>query len=103
MWGHRIVIPEACRAKVLSVLHETHMGIVKTKSITRSYVWWPGIDEAVEATCRECALCAAEADAPPRHAPVPWPWPARPWTRVHMDFMGPIAGKIYLIIVDART
>ncbi|XP_061709481.1 uncharacterized protein LOC133519492 [Cydia pomonella] len=82
MWGHRVVTPDGCRDRVLSVLHESHMGIVKTKAFARSYVWWPGIDEAVERTCRECSVFAAEAEAPARHAPCPWSWPARQWTRV---------------------
>ncbi|XP_063830254.1 uncharacterized protein K02A2.6-like [Ostrinia nubilalis] len=103
MWGHRVVIPENCRSKVLLQLHESHMGIVKTKATARSYVWWPGIDEAVEALCRACPACAAEADAPPRHAPSPWPWPAAPWSRLHVDFLGPIFNKTYLVIIDAKT
>lgn len=103
MWGHRVVVPSACRSKVISELHESHMGIVKTKSLARSYVWWPGLDEAVEAECRACSVCAAVADAPPAHAPSPWPWPDRPWTRLHVDFLGPIAGVSYLIVVDAHS
>ncbi|KAJ8706686.1 hypothetical protein PYW07_012764 [Mythimna separata] len=103
MWGHRVVVPETCRTKVLLELHEAHMGIVKTKSFARSYVWWPGIDEAIESMCRSCRTCAAEADAPPRHEPCPWPWPDKPWARVHLDFLGPIAGRIFLVMIDART
>lgn len=52
MWGHRVVNPESCRAQVLEIMHEPHMGIVKSKALARSYVWWPGVDEAVEAACR---------------------------------------------------
>ncbi|XP_061711331.1 uncharacterized protein K02A2.6-like isoform X1 [Cydia pomonella] len=103
MWGHRVVIPERCRDKVLKILHEPHMGIVKTKALARSYVWWPGLDETVEAACRECEPCAAVASAPPRHVPRCWPWPTRAWTRVHVDFLGPFHGKIYLILVDAMS
>lgn len=103
MWGHRVVVPEACRSKVLTELHEAHMGIVKTKSFARSYVWWPGIDEAIESVSRTCGTCAAESDAPPRHAPCPWPWPYKPWARVHLDFLGPTNGRIFLVMVDART
>ncbi|XP_045451587.1 uncharacterized protein K02A2.6-like [Melitaea cinxia] len=103
MWGHRIVIPETCRDKVLTDLHEAHMGIVKTKSFARSYVWWPGIDEAIEKMCRHCSVCVTESEAPPRHMPCPWPWPNKPWARVHIDFLGPLAGRMYLVLVDART
>lgn len=103
MWGHRVVIPERCRNKVLTIIHEPHMGIVKSKALARSYVWWPGIDEAVERECRACTVCAAYADDPPRASPRPWPWPAKPWSRLHLDFMGPIGGKTYLVIVDSTS
>lgn len=103
MWGHRVVIPDGCRDKVLNIIHEPHMGIVKSKALARSYVWWAGIDEAVERTCRACAVCAAHADAPAHHAPRPWPWPGRPWSRVHLDFLGPLYSKTYLIAVDAMS
>ncbi|CAK1591611.1 unnamed protein product [Parnassius mnemosyne] len=66
-------------------------------------VWWAGMEEAVERACRECITCAAQADAPARNSPRMWPWPARPWSRLHLDFMGPIAGKIYLVVVDAMS
>ncbi|KAG7310777.1 hypothetical protein JYU34_003593 [Plutella xylostella] len=103
MWGHRVIIPSECRSKVLKELHDSHMGVTKTKAISRSYVWWPGIDEAIAETCARCAVCAAVADAPPAHAPRAWPWPDRPWTRLHLDFMGPIAGHTYLVLVDSCT
>ncbi|CAG9560835.1 unnamed protein product [Danaus chrysippus] len=103
MWGHRVVIPENCRDRVLMDLHEPHMGVSKTKAMARSYVWWAGIDEAVEAVCKQCEVCAAEADAPTRHTVNPWPWPSRPWSRIHLDFLGPFQDKIYLILIDART
>lgn len=101
MWGHRVVIPRTCTDKVLRELHDAHMGINKTKLLARSYVWWPGLDEAVEAMCRACTVCAAVADAPQHHVPQPWPWPQRPWTRLHADFLGPIGGTTYLVVVDA--
>ncbi|XP_063385411.1 uncharacterized protein K02A2.6-like [Cydia fagiglandana] len=103
MWGHRVVIPEACREIVLRELHEPHMGVVKTKAMARSYVWWPGMDEAIEARCRACDACAAVAPAPPASAPVPWHWPSRAYERVHIDFLGPLDGRTYMVLIDARS
>lgn len=103
MWGYRLVVPNNCREKILRELHDTHMGIVKTKSIARSYVWWAGLDEAVESMCRACEVCAQTAEAPPRQALQPWNWPSRPWTRLHVDFLGPLAGRKYLIMIDSYS
>ncbi|CAG9091401.1 unnamed protein product [Plutella xylostella] len=103
MWGHRVIIPQSCREVVMRELHETHMGIVKTKAIARSYVWWPGLDEEIEQRCRACEVCAEVAPAPPAAPPSPWRWPDRAYERVHLDFLGPIGGKVYLVAVDARS
>lgn len=58
-----MVISCILRPLVLQQLHSTHMGIVKTKGFARSYVWWPRIDNDVEALCRECETCALEGDS----------------------------------------
>ena len=30
-------------------------------------------------------------------------WPERPWQRVHIDFAGPLKGKMYFVLVDAHS
>ncbi|CAK1583676.1 unnamed protein product [Parnassius mnemosyne] len=102
MWGYRMVIPSYLRPIILKQLHSSHMGIVKTKGLARSYVWWPNIDADVEALCRSCETCASEADAPPRAPPNPWSY-LPPWSRVHIDFLGPYKGKTYLVLIDSSS
>jgi len=41
---HRVVIPPLLRPAILAGLHAAHIGIVKIKSLARSFVFWPGID-----------------------------------------------------------
>lgn len=86
MWGYRMIIPARLRELILKQLHNSHMGIVKIKALARSYVWWPNIDADIEDVCKRCETCAAEADAPTRAPPQPWPYTAQPWTRLHVDF-----------------
>ncbi|XP_061721065.1 uncharacterized protein K02A2.6-like [Cydia pomonella] len=102
MWGYRMTIPNALREKILKQLHTSHMGIVKMKSQARSYVWWPNIDADVEALCRACETCAAEAAAPPRATPSPWMYVTQPWTRIHVDFLQ-YKGRTYLILTDSSS
>jgi len=48
MWRHRLVIPTKFRKELLQKLHSIHLGIVKTKSLSRSYVLCPKIDNDIE-------------------------------------------------------
>lgn len=103
MWGYRIVIPESLQKQVLKQLHSSHMGIVKMKTLARSYVYWPNIDADIESICKQCETCAAEAQAPPRAPPQPWPYLVQPWSRVHVDFLGPFLNKMYLVMIDSSS
>lgn len=103
MWEYRIVIPITLQKLVLQQLHASHMGIVKTKSLMRSYVWWPNIDSDVEEMCKQCVICSAESQAAPRVLPQPWPYHTQPWSKIHIDFLGPLNGKTFLVLIDSTT
>ena len=45
LWGMRVLVPKKLKSRVLEMLHEGHMGIVKVKQLARSNVWWPCIDK----------------------------------------------------------
>jgi len=61
LWGSRVIVPAQGRNKVCDELQESHPGIVTMKSIARSHVWWPGIDENRESYVRHCSVCQATA------------------------------------------
>ncbi|XP_041969286.1 uncharacterized protein K02A2.6-like [Aricia agestis] len=64
VFNYRIVVPPVYRKKILAELHEGHLGIVKMKSIARSYVYWPGIDAEIENICKSCSACRQQRDLP---------------------------------------
>ncbi|CAC5378003.1 unnamed protein product [Mytilus coruscus] len=33
----------------------------------------------------------------------PWEWPSKPWSRIHIDYAGPLYGKMFLVCVDAHS
>lgn len=95
VWGHRVIVPGALQKNILKELHMTHLGIVKMKSFARSYVWWPSLNEEIEELCKSCIVCSKFRSSPPRTELRPWPVPDAVWERLHMDFLGPINGKMF--------
>ncbi|CAB4033208.1 Hypothetical predicted protein [Paramuricea clavata] len=43
--GTRIAVPRKLQERVVNLAHEGHQGVVKTKSLLREKVWFPGIDK----------------------------------------------------------
>ena len=103
MWGCRVVVPIKLRSRVLQVLHTGHLGIVKTKGIARSYVFWPGIDSELEQMIKRCHGCQMQKKAPTQVNVHPWEWPTSNWERIHIDYAGPFLGRMFLVVVDAHS
>nr|XP_056721023.1 uncharacterized protein K02A2.6-like [Euleptes europaea] len=103
LWGNRVVVPAKLRTKVLDALHACHPGIVRMKALARSYVWWPGIDAAVEEWVSRCQPCQESRPEKPRAPTHHWESTHKPWSRLHIDFAGPFQGKTFLIVVDSYS
>lgn len=103
MWGYRLVVPPGAQNEVLRELHSGHMGIIKMKSLARSYVWWPGLDKDLERIARECEACLQCSNSPAKADLIPWTWTKGPWQRLHLDFLGPFQGKTFIIAVDSHS
>ena len=103
LWGSRVIVPPKGREKMMEQLHESHPGITRIKALARSYVWWPNMDDCLEQKVRTCELC--QLNRPPDH-PVtvhPWEFPKKPWVRLHIDYAGPVMGKMFLVLIDAHS
>ena len=100
VWGGRVVIPPPGRQSVLTELHAGHPGVSRMKSLARGLVWWPGMDQEIERVVQQCTHCQP---SPPLAPLQPWSWPTRPWSRLHVDYAGPMAGKMFLVVIDAHT
>ena len=77
--------------------------MARMKGLSRMYVWWPGIAESIEESVRHCSECQLNQATPPVAPLHPWSWPARPWARLHLDFAGPVKGKMFLILIDTHS
>ena len=70
------------------------------KSLARGLVWWPGMDASIDKAVK---LCQQNQPAPPQAPLHPWNWPTRPWSRLHVDYAGPVEGRMLLIVIDAHS
>jgi len=77
------------------------VGTVKMKSVARSYIRWPKIDCDIENITKKCEQCLANSENPPKSVLHSWPWPEGPGMRVHMDFLGPINNRMFVVVIDA--
>ena len=103
MWGIRVIIPAAIRQKILEELHAGHLGMSKMKGLARSHVWWPKMDSEIEQLCKSCLKCQS-TQVSPASAPIHmWEFPENPWSRIHIDFVGPYLGHMFLIVVVAHS
>ena len=73
------------------------------KCLSRSYVWWPKIDSDIErivSTCLVCQKMRSDHVKAPVH---PWTFATQPWSRIHVDFAGPVSEATFLVVVDAYS
>ena len=56
LWGNWVVVPPCGRQQVIDELHEGHPGISQMKSLARSFVWWPGMDNDLEKRWKNVSL-----------------------------------------------
>ncbi|CAF1240779.1 unnamed protein product [Adineta ricciae] len=98
----QVVIPKSLRFRVLQMLHRGHLGVVKMKQLARAHCWWPKMELDIENMTKSCKICAMIA-AKPKEDFKPWPEPELVWSRVHMDFLGPLWNSKWLVMVDAKS
>ena len=103
MWGTCIVVPQAGRKRVLEQLYDGHPGVSRMKSLARSFVWWPQMDDDITYRVKLCNQCQQSRHAPPPAPLHPWEWPDQPWIHLHVDYAGPFLGKWFLVVVDAHS
>ncbi|KAK0131334.1 hypothetical protein N1851_033983 [Merluccius polli] len=54
--GLRIVVPPTMREHMLKLIHQSHLGIVKSKQRAREALYWPGRTAQIEEVVRNCIV-----------------------------------------------
>ena len=102
LYSERVVMPKKLQNRILRDFHTGHPGINRMKSLMRSYVYWPKMDNDITDMIEKCKGCALAAKAPTTTFK-PWPKTEQPWSRIHVDFAGPLEDFYYLIVVGSYS
>lgn len=103
LWGYRVIIPEKFKLDMIKEVHSTHMGSSKMKALANQYFWWPNLDKDLELYAKNCDACNKVQSNPNKSELMKYDQCNEVLERIHIDFLGPIKGKMYLIIVDAYS
>ena len=111
----QLALPRPLREKVMSLGHDSimsgHQGVKKTYDRITTEFFWPGVHADVQRYCRSCDICQRTTPKG-RTSKVPlgqMPLIDRPFKRVAVDLIGPIApttdrGNRYILtMVDYAT
>ena len=100
LWGNRVIMPPPGRQQILDELHWGHPGMTKMKSLARMRTNMDeqvaNMDEQIEQTVWHCSACQ-QNHASPLKAPL------HPWSRLYIDFAGPMEDHMLLVIIDAHS
>lgn len=100
--GSKVVIPTSLRDQAVSLAHEGHQGMAKTKELIRSKVWFPKMNDKVETAVRQCFACQCTYNGHPHLEPMQMSnMPVGPWRKLSVDFLGPLpSGEELMVLVD---
>lgn len=97
--SHKVIVPKVLRPDMLTLIHKSHLGIVKSKSMARDVLYWPGMSTDVEETVAKCATCIQNSNSDAKEPMVETDTPDRPWSIVSGDILK-FRGQHYLVSVD---
>ena len=102
--GSKLIVPESLRDQVVTLAHEGHQGIVRTKQLLRATTWFPGMDKKVEDEIAHCMPCQITVRTPQQEPLKQTELPAEPWDVLATGLYGPInkAGE-YLLVLQCST
>ena len=93
--GTRLIIPQALPLRCIQLAQEGHLGIVGTKHMLRSKVWWPNMDKEVEHYVKSCHGCQITSTMPNPEPLKPTQLPSGPWEDLAVDLLGPLPSGHY--------
>lgn len=102
MFNQKLIVPVELRPNVLRMLHESHLGIEKTKLRGRELFYWPGMSIDIENYVKDCNVCQKFKNCNQKEPLKSHELPECAWERVATDIFF-YANKPYLVVFDAYS
>ena len=97
----RIVVPMGLREAFLKKIHDAHLGVVKSKLLEWTLVYWPNWNNDIETTCQNFTLCRENQSMPPN---IPkYQVKANSPGEIYGIDVTDISGKSHIVCVDYYT
>ena len=97
--GMKLIIPKSMQQRMLDIIHEPHLGVVKSKSRAREVIFWPGMSSQIEDKVSKCSICATTQNRNPKEPMICVDLPDRPWAKIASDIFV-LDHSHYLLTVD---
>jgi len=97
--GDRVIIPRKMRKDMLRIIHQSHLGIVRSKQLARDIMYWPGMNSQIEETVSQCAQCQEKRNRQVKEPLLPSEVPARAWQTIAADLLKCV-GSDFLVVSD---
>ena len=97
--GSKLIIPKSMQQKMLDIVHESHLGMVKCKSRARECMYLPGMAAQIEDKVSHCHICAEVQNSNPKEPMTCPELPNRPWSKIASDIFE-YQQNHYLLTVD---
>ena len=97
-FNDRIMVPISLRSMLLNMLHESHMGINKTRKRARELFYWPGMNVDIENSVQNCPKCIFYSNSNMREPMIPHSIPDLPFNKVSCDILE-LKGNSYLVLM----
>lgn len=94
-----IIIPKKLRNEIISIIHESHMGLERTLAMVRGVLYWPNLTGDIKNLIESCATCLSHKRQNTKEPLEPHEVPTLPWQKVAADFLS-FDQKMYLVVVD---
>ena len=89
----RAVVPQSLKSELLQAYHDNngHFSNLRTYNALKINYYWRQMAKDIKEYIKSCAVCQLVNKHPLKHLPLQTIGTERPFQRVGMDFMGPIA------------